>query len=104
MRIALREAKNHLPRNPQTNHPYRCWGFFAPYAAFKRLGADVYVYMRFLHELMAVAIISTFLQLAPMAHNMKHDRAKLQSIWASTSIGMSDRVRVAPSARYTASR
>ena len=45
MRIALREAKNHLPRNPQTNHPYRCWGFFAPYAAFKRLGARIHVHV-----------------------------------------------------------
>ena len=91
--MALREAKNHIPRNPETNQPYKYWGFFAPYAAFKRLGADVFVYVRFVNELILVAVLSSLLMLWPMVHNMTNPRAEGVPIWASTSIGMSDRVR-----------
>ena len=92
LRVALREAKEHIPRNPQTNQPYPYWGFFAPDAAFKRLGADVFVYMRFLQEVMVVAVVSSLLMLWPMLHNIQSAGPLSYGPWAITSIGMSDRV------------
>ena len=81
-KLAMQRAREKLLKDPQTQQPYKWWGFFAPTHAFSRLGEDAATYMRLLQECWVVAVIGLVLAIIGTGGRLGHIGAAERVEWA----------------------